>query len=329
MMKHLRIFATIALLITGCDQAGPPHPDAVAAATALSAAPPLGQPAATVGAATLGADELAAFWAMHPGWTREQAAAAWTAQAALSQVALKDISRFDSALLDDGRRRGLVRALMAREVEAGATTPPPADELTPRVAQLRRESLERPAGLQVSHLVVAVPREVPDAEREALFARARQALDQLVPLIPARPTALELGDLADRAVSAVSAPLVVRSDAHMTFMRTGQPPLAKDELPAGWLEVVAEFAQAAEPWATPERLGARSEPVRTPFGWHVLVVERVIEARGPDDAALTARALAQADAAQRQQRLIKWFEPLLEPVSMAIYQKILDDPGQQ
>jgi hypothetical protein len=326
-MRLAHRICLLAALCAACDASGPEHPDAEAEARAQRGAAPLGAEAAVVGDQRLGADELGAFWAMHPGWTREQAAQAWVAQAALAEEALAG-EALDDGALDDARRRGLARAVLARQVEATPLKPVEAAELAQRVEQLRREERPRPAGLQVSHLVVAVPNTVPADQREAQFTLARQALDALLPRVPERPSALELGDIADAAAGQVAAPLIVSSNAHLQFVRPGQPPLEQDELPAGWLPVVPEFAQAAEQWASPERLGQRSEPVRTSFGWHVLVVERIFEGGVADEAVLTARARRQAEAAQRQQLLSTWFAQLLEPVALAIYPKILDDPGQ-
>lgn len=326
----MRLACAIAVtlaLCAACDEAGPAHPAAEAEARAHERAAPLGAEAALVGEQRLGADELGAFWAIHPGWTREQAAQAWVAQAALAQEALAG-EPLEVGSLDDARRRGLARAVLAHRVEGVALKPIEEAEIARRVEQLRAEQPPRPAGLQVSHLVVAVPNTAPADQREALFGQARQALDALVPRLSGRPTALELGDVADAAAGQIAAPLLVSSNAHLQFMRPGQPPLEQDELPAGWLPVVPEFAQAAEQWATPERLGQRSEPVRTPFGWHVLVVERIFDGGVSDEALLIARARRQAEAAQRQQVLSTWFAQLLEPVALAIYPKVLDDPGQ-
>jgi parvulin-like peptidyl-prolyl isomerase len=263
---------------------------------------------------------------MHPGWTREQAQQAWQAQLALARAAAAQPDSLDPGALDDARRRGLVRAAVeAYLATQPAPTPDPA-AVAQRAQQLAAERLPRPAGLQVSHIVVVVPREAPEAQREALYAEARRVLDELATKLSDRPTALELGDVAEQAAASVPKPLLVSSNAHLRFMRPGQPKRNDDALPAGWVPVVEEFAQAAERHAQPSTLGARSEPVRTPFGWHILVVERILEPEVTDTASLTIRATRLVEADLRQQQLTAWISSLIKPITTAVYQKTLEDP---
>jgi hypothetical protein len=327
MCRHLWLLV-LSLVLVACDKAGPKHPDALEEARAVAASAPLGAPIVQVGAVKLGVDELVAFEQMNPGLSREQAAREWMIQAALAQAALEAVGDEPDALLverlDVARRRGLVRELLTRELEGAQIEAPSAEEIAQLVAQLEREVLERPAGLQVSHLVVLVPHDAPQDQREALFAKARAQLDAQLPRIGERPTALELGDLADQVSAAREAgDLVVASNAHLQFAtREG---LSAEELPAGWVAVVPEFVQVALKWASPERIGMRSEPERTPFGWHVLVVERVFEERGASRVSLEARASRQVRAQRQQAALSKRFEAVVEDVSMAIYPKVLND----
>lgn len=217
------------------------------------------------------------------------------------------------------RKQGLVSALLTEEVEAEAEPDESQrDQLLERVHERRRT----PAGLRASHLVVVVPdelegedgetRSVDGAERDEMYERARQWVEEAERRLGERPDDDALRRVADelnRSVLPDEYEAVI--DVHMRFPRAGQE-FGREQVPDGWRPVVEEFARGAEAVAGEEERGTLSDPVRSEFGWHLIKVHDAIPERPVDPDAARAHAGYQLEAAARsdllREKMTEWVE---------------------
>ena len=232
--------------------------------------------------------------------------------------------------LEVARKSAMVRTLLEREVESAVT----ADNLEAEAVAQRMEAIRRqvgrPRGLQVSHLLVSVPERAdpPFEAAERWLKRIRDDLGETAHL-------QDLYEVAERVEPKLSDRLEIVIDPHLVF-----PLAAPDErsasLPEGWSQVVEPFRQAsaalveeasvleamesAESGRTPT-----SAPVRTKYGWHVIVPERLLPAKQPEEGPLRALAKRELLREKRRQTLQTWMGDLAARTDIVRFKDNLSD----
>lgn len=232
-------------------------------------------------------------------------------EAAVSQ-ALEQPGEIDGELLSFARKRGMVRRLLELEVEREVSRESlGGDAIRSRMEQLRSEA-GRPEGVEASHLLVKLP-ERDDSETgsaddgsagQAVEARAESLVTEITDWLRARSTeaegaALTLEDLfvarrefEDRleseASDASSEKLKLVVNPHLRFPAPNAPDWRR---PSGWVDVVEPFRKAAGELAAEGDLPRLSEPVRTKYGWHVILVQKRLARKVPDAEALRELAV--------------------------------------
>jgi hypothetical protein len=213
--------------------------------------------------------------------------------AALEQLIDRDLlakEALERGIQDDHslgvvRKRAMVRELLRARVEGEITEDDLSeDELDAAIGQVRRE-VGHPPGVQASHLVVLVPPEkkkkASKEQIDAWFEQSRTWLDTLRAQLPDKPNALDLLKVRDANQDEVPEPLKATVNAHMIFPVGSLQDFGAD-FPGTWRNVVPGFRDAAQKLAREGRFGELSEPVKTEFGWHVIVAEEALAAKRGD-----------------------------------------------
>ena len=232
--------------------------------------------------------------------------------------------------VDFARKQGMISALLEEYVEADAEVDESmGDDMLRRVKAARRA----PQGLRASHLVVLVPREAKDdtgemrslrrQDREPLFDPAREYVDRAMELLDGRVDDDALRQVARELNEELSdSEFEVAVNEHMRFPRHDEE-YASEHLPEGWAGVVSEFAEGAESVADTDMRGQLSEPIRTEFGWHLIRVDDLIEAREVDEEAARQYVDAELLREARRQKLQQLFEGWVDGVNAQVYPEAL------
>lgn len=217
------------------------------------------------------------MWREHPTWTREQVVEASIRQELLwRQWEGGELEEEQWKSLQFALKRGAVNVWIERE---GVLDVEGADEATLAMDVTRHVAMRStPAGYVASHMLVRVP-EGADAAREDA---AREATEELLKRfdgdreqVSAGALLRELARLENEEINGFE----VLVNANMKFPLQGQP---QEALPEGWYNVVEPFAKGAQDVVAAHGFGALSEPVKTSFGWHLIVVHERVAMREPD-----------------------------------------------
>ncbi len=281
-----------------------------------------GEVVARVDGAAITEEEVLRLWKTQPEWTAQEAVdAAVTRRLVADEGHRRGISERPEVAF--ARKQGLVAGLLREEVEAQAQADPGRrQELAREIASQRRV----PAGYRASHLVIVVD----DEADEALGEKARALLDEVRrEELDDRATDDDLRAMADRLGERLeTSELEVSVDVHLRFPRPGQE-FTSVGFPEGWITVVPAFAEGAEAVVQREGLGVLSEPVETPFGWHVIRVDERMEAREADPAQVERLAALRAKEEAQRARLREMMAPLGEAADFVIYpDRLQRDVGQ-
>jgi hypothetical protein len=222
-----------------------------------------------------------------------------------SQLAVEDallaneLARREPALSHALSRVVLARQLARQLLEDAKSAGPPSESEVERLTRERWWELDRPRMVAVVHAVVLSESE--NLEAEALARRIAAAVQNTA-------STTEFQNAA-QAVPAGS--YTVKVEILPPVTRDGRALDPERPPPAGPAEAhfSAEFAEAA---LALERVGQLSPLVRSPFGYHVMRADRIIEARHPslrermqllEPEVLQRRALAdQAQLLDRQRQ---------------------------
>lgn len=288
---------SLLLLVCGCSVQ---HPTVYESVKSWSVKGPV---ALEVDDTAVTKSEFETYWRRHPDLTRAQVSEALTVRQALVVRALAD-RRGGAAKFDMARKRGLVETLLEREVET-VTAAPPKDTFR------FKKILSRPAGFRVSTLVVRPPADDTPVDYDALKPMA----DAIRTELPDDATALDL--LRMSQVRADGARISV--DLHLVFPKPSDSSLGK---PKGWVDVVPDFAEAVE-----SGFAARQHmigPVKSEFGWHIVILEEQLPGKVADDSAIKELAQRVAIIEARQERLRSIVAEELKNQRWAMYPAVLD-----
>lgn len=225
------------------------------------------------------------------------------------------------------RKQGLASALLEREVEQKAEV----DESRRQPVMDHVERTRRaPEGLRASHLVVLVPRELEDddgesvnlddEQREALYDSARDYTDRALELLEGQVDDDALRQVAEQLNDEVLPDeLEATVNIHLRFPRHGEQ-YDRAHLPDGWTSVVPRFSEGAESVIDDDSPGQRlSAPVRTEYGWHLIRVDEIIDARPVDPQAAEEYVQFELETGAREAKLHQNFEQWADGISVELY----------
>jgi hypothetical protein len=189
-----------------------------------------------------------------------------------------------------------------------------------KVEALRKQG-RRPPGLKASHLLVMLPKSVrtsdgPSRRREQLESKARTWSERIRDSLSTSPSVEDLYRALQNVEAKVPEPLRVVVNAQLTFPRAGAARGVR-ALPDGWRRVVPDFAEGAEALADSDRLGQLSEPVRSKYGWHLVVVHETLPELVPEPEALRELAVDRVLRRRRTERLQMLFRRWKRGVSIS------------
>lgn len=318
----------IAWSLGACADAGGEHPS-VEAALRNFQAQPVDEVALEVNGRAISAEEWGAF--QQHGVLPEAALEELMVRELLFEEAEKRGYHTHESL-GLVRKKAMVQQLLAQEIEA------PADAAALEATALKaaedalRRKVGHPPGLQASHILVSVaPDKQKSASKEELdrwFAEAEALLATLRDELPDRPTIPQLYEVRDRYRGEISPPLEIHVNAHLIFpiaaYLEGQEGVVYGQaLPSTWRAVVPEFGQAATDLARAGKFGQLSDPVRSGFGWHLLMAEKLYPAQLPDARQLGEVARAQLVRQRRHQRLVARMKEWMQAASVQTFPQVI------
>ncbi len=245
--------------------------------------------------------EFETYWERHPRLTKAEVVKALSVREALVGQALLE-RRGGAAQFDVARKRGLVRSLLAAEIET-VEAPEVVD-----VSKFER-LLAKPQGYRVSNLIVHPSPNI-GPEDPALLAEAIRLLG----LLGDEPTALGLA----KAKKEARQDLNVTVDLHFVF------PSPKDtqlEIPPKWLKVDESFAAEVETAFAQKK--AVAGPFKTKFGWHVVVLEELIPGHRPSADELQAFAQRVLRTEAQKEKFFALIKEELQKEDWTIYPEVL------
>lgn len=327
------MIAAVALLSAaagGCSGSGEAHPPTEEAFASLQDEP-VDQVVARVDGRAVSLEEFEAFWRDHPEMSRQQALDALIDRELLVGEAIRR-GVPASKDLQFARKRAMVRQLLERQVEDEVQREDLSDsEVAERVDKIRH-SVGHPPGMRASHILVTVPRKAKKkASKEQVdkwYAEAKRWLGAIRDELPEAPGALDLLAARDRFKGQVPEPLDVVVNAHLTFP-IGDPAEYGRDYPEGWRPVVPAFRDAAAQMARQGRLGELSDPVKTQFGWHLIVGEELLDAEVGDPKAARQVAIAQLLRQKRQEKLVEKMKQWLSSATVETYPGVITEADKK
>lgn len=311
---------SLALWTAGCGGGSTEHPDPAGELERLRGRAPE-DVAGTVDGRTVGIDLFDRQWQGRPELERRALVEEVVRREVTVQRAIESGFHRESSL-GPVRKRGLVRALLRRKVEQ-AVGPEDVEEseIERRVEKLRAE-LGRPAGIRATHLLVMPgSREaVSGGDRvgsEAERAEAREWVEQIRKELGDRASVTDLFDTRRAFRDRIPEEFEVSVDAHLEFPSPASREF-EGRLPDGWIEVVEPFAARAHRMLREGRTGEISEPVESPFGWHLIRPESRLAATVPDREAAREVAVSKGLRQKRRERFDQLWEKWKTQSSIAM-----------
>lgn len=318
MRKHLALISLLAAVTTtGCRDAVTEHEPAMSGFSRLESAPVTGDVIATIDGRDVSNAELESFWRQHPELTRAQALDAIIDRQLLSVVAAKRYAAGASEL-EYTRKRGLSDALLIKEIESGGTAEVTDAERSLIGAQVSSDAREV-EGYRASHLLVMIPKEADEASWE----KGLGVIESLRGVALQAP-GLDGLYLAREQHGGEVEGFKLIINAGLTFPGPNER-LDRSELPVGWLDVVPPFKQATAKLVAEAGVGVLSEPVRTQFGWHIILPEEHIKGGGLAGEALEQATQKKVEEVAAQRRLAALLGTLLKERSYFTVPETLEE----
>lgn len=329
-MRHLFVFCVlIACVCFACSSS-----ESVDVRAILKSTPQTNQPAvAKINGRSISLEAFNAYWKAHPEKSRQAAL-----DGLILQELLFDVARdapLDTAPLINARNQGLARVWLDKHLGEGVQEP---KLVGPQIKMLREDAYGRryrPPGLQASHLLVRVPEEYYDpasnkfvkhtkAQREALFDKAKLYAQTLQTKLPNPATLEDLQRLRVNVFEEARAQqLDIVVDAHMKFPEHNAKFKA---LPSDWRQMVPSFAKGVQEAVQSKGLQRVSEPVKSTFGYHLIVVEKTFPEIKVDPKVVDDEVHRIGMVSTRTQALDKRMKRLMKAHSWQVYPEVLQDP---
>lgn len=328
----IALLMSLCLTVAACSDSRGAHPSVETAFRDLQAQP-VSAVVAEVGGRPISADELGAY---RNHEVSDEVALQKLIERELLVAEAEKRGYHTRETLQFARKQAMVQRLLAQEVEA----PVKVDELDAEALKKAEDALRRrvghPPGLQASHLLVSVP---PEAQKDASpekidawFAESQRWLGVMRDDLPDIPTIPDLYEVRDRYRDEMPEPLEIHVNAHLIFPIDAY--LAEGEgaedaieygqaLPDTWRPVVAEFGQAATDMAREDRFDELSDPVKSDFGWHLLMAEKLYPAEIPDARQLREVATAQLMRQARHKELVARMTEWMEDASVQTFPQVI------
>jgi hypothetical protein len=228
------------------------------------------------------------------------------------------------------RKSAMVRALLEREIESAVTAEDLDAEAVDERMEVIRRQVGRPRGLQASHLLVSVP-----DDAEPPFDEAKNWLERIAAKLGDRAHLQDLYTVAEGFERKLPNRLEIIIDPHLVFPLS-EPDEQRAGLPDGWSNVVEPFRKAAsslvadaevfEAMETAESgRTPTSAPVRSKYGWHVIVPERILAAKEPEEGPLRELATRELLREKRRHKLRTWMADLASRTDIVRFKDNLSD----
>lgn len=347
--RHLFLALLVGSLL-GCSDSAGKHPSVARAFQALDEAP-VDAPLARVNTRAISQAELRDYMTTSarladggdaPQDAAESEPAAPSPGEALERLNDREVlvaeairrGYLERADLQDVRKRAMVRQLLAEQVEELVHESDLTEDEIANAIEAVQAEVGHPPGLQASHILVSVPLDKQkDASREQIDEWFNLAMDQLELLrdaLPAAPSAYQLFEARDRLRDQLPEPLEVHVNAHLLFpigdfLTDAEKPtrVFGTTLPQTWRSVVEPFGRAAADMARKGRFGELSDPVKTDFGWHLIVVEKALPAKVGDPAQIREVAVESLLRRRRHARLVEQMNAWTDAASVYLYPEVL------
>lgn len=317
------------LAAVGCEASG--HPEASAAFEQMRVETTR-EVGATVDGQKLGVPEFEAYWRDNRDKSADRVVESVLDREVAVQKATDDgLHRSDD--LQFVRKKAMVQELLRREIEGQLTAEDVDTKKVEKIEQQMRRRLGRPSGIRASHLLVMLPQDNKGSHRkedleiseEEAKARAKEHAEAIRATLPDEPSVEDLYEVRRKFADRVEHPLKIVINAHLSFPAPDAREFNNKRLPAEWMSVVSPFAEAADRMLDEGRAGAVTEPVESPYGWHLVRAERRLEGKVPEPEALREVAVSRALRIERAKLYRQKFQQWRQGMSIVQYPKAISE----
>lgn len=318
------------LVVGACEGHPGEHPDPRRALEQTRGTSPQSV-VATVGGRELGLREFEAYWRRRPDLEAEEVVERVVEREIAVQRAL-DEEVDDWTQVGRARKRARVQQFLETTIEeAVPASELPDEDVRAEVERLRRK-LRRPAGFRASQIVAMVPErhrgasegvEQTEGAARAAFDRARDEIGRVRAELDGQPSLTALYRARRQFVGEGDGTEWI-VNANLRFPDPSDPASDEEDLRTGWLSVAPPLARAARDLASSQQFGVLSEPVRTRYGWHLIVVHDRLPAKVPRDDELKSVATARLLRRRRSERLAEHFRRWRRGHNVTVYPEAID-----
>lgn len=345
--------ALMCLLVAagGCERSGSGHPAVETAFTELQAKP-VSSVIARVDGRPISAEEFVASrdaqaQANHSD-DAEHSAGAPVADAVMEKLIERELLASEAIkrgyqshkTLQLVRKQAMVQRLLAQDVEDSVEAEDLDEAALKKVEAQLRERVGHPPGLEASHLLVSVPpgaqKDASNEQIDAWFVDSKEWLAVMRDDLPATPTVQDLFEVRDRYRDKLPAPLELHVNAHLVFpigafianknvdeKGEARPLRYGQDMPKSWHPVVSKFGQAATDLARQKKFGHLSDPVKTKFGWHLVMAEKLYPGEVPDASQVRQVAVAARQRQERREQLVTRMKKWMSDATVETFPQII------